>query len=70
MCSGHALDCTSENLEEGVQCIDCADNTEGNNCEQCRAGYYQDVSALLNDPNICIGTCTSSVCMVVEYACI
>lgn len=55
-CNGHANDCTSENPEEGAQCIDCQHNTEGNNCEMCQIGFYENTEVLFTDPNICIGT--------------
>ena len=54
-CNGHAEDCSSENLEEGVLCLDCAHNTEGNHCDMCQTGFYENTSLLFTDPNICIG---------------
>ena len=37
-CNGRATTCD----EETGECRDCADNTEGKNCERCRTGYYHD----------------------------
>ncbi len=37
-CSNQTLDC---DVVSGV-CLNCTENTEGNNCEQCISGFYGD----------------------------
>ncbi|XP_052780094.1 laminin subunit beta-1-like [Mya arenaria] len=37
----------------GGVCDDCQHNTMGRNCQECRAGYFQDPNKELYDPNIC-----------------
>ncbi|GFO45203.1 basement membrane-specific heparan sulfate proteoglycan core protein, partial [Plakobranchus ocellatus] len=46
-CNGHANSCDPLT---GV-CQDCQDNTEGDRCERCAAGYYGDATA--GTPNDC-----------------
>ncbi|XP_025082607.1 basement membrane-specific heparan sulfate proteoglycan core protein-like isoform X8 [Pomacea canaliculata] len=46
-CNGHASTCDPVT----GQCLDCRDNTEGERCERCIAGYYGDPTA--GTPNDC-----------------
>ena len=54
ICNGHANDCEYNTTQSLAMCLDCMDNTVGNNCELCVPGFYQDETLLLNDPAICI----------------
>ena len=54
MCNGHASDCEYSTVQSSAVCLNCMDNTTGNNCELCLPGFYQDETLLLNDPSICI----------------
>ncbi|XP_014252287.1 laminin subunit alpha [Cimex lectularius] len=42
------------NYEGGGVCQNCADNTEGINCERCKLGYYQPFGVDIRDPNACV----------------
>lgn len=39
-CHGHSSDC---DVSTGL-CLNCADNTQGSSCEQCKPGYYGDAT--------------------------
>ena len=53
MCNGHANDCEYNATQTLAICLNCLDNTTGNNCELCLPGFFQDEALLLNDPAIC-----------------
>ena len=55
MCNGHASDCEYNTTQSSVVCLNCMDNTTGDNCELCLPRFYQDQSLLLNDLAICAG---------------
>ncbi|XP_041377591.1 basement membrane-specific heparan sulfate proteoglycan core protein-like isoform X3 [Gigantopelta aegis] len=46
-CNGHATSCDPQT----GKCLNCADNTEGDRCERCIAGYYGNPTA--GTPNDC-----------------
>ncbi|XP_022099403.1 usherin-like isoform X2 [Acanthaster planci] len=37
----------------GGVCIDCQHNTEGRHCDRCQTGYYREVTAPLDSPDVC-----------------
>lgn len=49
-CNGHADDCIA-----GSGCINCTDNTMGNDCSLCVPGYYANSSLLPIDTKYCTG---------------
>uniref|UniRef100_A0A146ME41 Laminin subunit beta-1 n=4 Tax=Lygus hesperus TaxID=30085 RepID=A0A146ME41_LYGHE len=60
-CNEHALTCKfNETLFEksgrtsGSECINCEDNTTGNNCELCIPGYYHDPTKPITDIDTCL----------------
>ena len=53
MCNGHANDCEYNTTQSSAACLNCTDNTAGDNCDSCLPGFYQDDVLLLNDPAIC-----------------
>ena len=53
MCNGHANDCEYIESQSSAVCLNCTDNTTGDNCDLCLPGFYQDDALLLNDPAIC-----------------
>ncbi|XP_071494817.1 LOW QUALITY PROTEIN: usherin-like [Diadema antillarum] len=62
-CNDHALSCVyNASLDPypndhfrggGGLCVDCQDNTEGRNCEECVEGYFRTDGTLLNSPTVC-----------------
>lgn len=38
----------------GGVCTNCKHNTEGINCNKCRAGYYRPYHRPLDDPHVCV----------------
>ncbi|XP_072774944.1 laminin subunit beta-3 isoform X1 [Taeniopygia guttata] len=75
-CNGHASSChfdpevfqASGGAGGGV-CDGCQHNTEGTNCERCRAGFFRDARRALSHPEACLpcecdpeGTVPGSVC--------
>lgn len=53
MCNGHANDCEYIASQSSVVCLNCTENTTGDNCDLCLPEFYQDEALLLNDPAIC-----------------
>ena len=53
MCNGHASDCEYVASQSSSVCLNCTDNTTGDNCDLCLPGFYQDEALLLNDAAIC-----------------
>ncbi|RWS05481.1 laminin subunit beta-1-like protein [Dinothrombium tinctorium] len=59
-CNNHATRCrfdravfdASKGVSGGV-CEDCQHNTEGKNCEFCKAFFYRDPSRAIDDPYVC-----------------
>uniref|UniRef100_A0A915EU80 Laminin subunit alpha n=1 Tax=Ditylenchus dipsaci TaxID=166011 RepID=A0A915EU80_9BILA len=41
------------NYSGGGRCLNCRDNTEGINCNQCKAGYYRPENKEWTDPDVC-----------------
>ncbi|XP_035268501.1 netrin-G1 isoform X3 [Anguilla anguilla] len=53
-CSGHSTRCSYIELLNTVICISCKHNTRGQHCQLCKLGYYRNVSAELDDENVCV----------------
>ncbi|XP_036378429.1 netrin-G1 [Megalops cyprinoides] len=53
-CFGHSNRCSYIELLNTVICVSCKHNTRGQHCQLCKLGYYRNVSAELNDENVCI----------------
>uniref|UniRef100_A0AC35F6W6 Laminin subunit beta-1 n=1 Tax=Panagrolaimus sp. PS1159 TaxID=55785 RepID=A0AC35F6W6_9BILA len=59
-CNGHASRChfdqavyNASGFVSGGVCDDCAHNTQGKNCEQCKPYFYRDPLRQLYDPYVC-----------------
>ncbi|CAF0800708.1 unnamed protein product [Brachionus calyciflorus] len=59
-CNEHAFSChfsmeryQDTNETSGGVCDNCLHNTEGFNCERCKAGYYHDKSLPFTNPSAC-----------------
>ena len=59
-CNGHASRChfdqavyNASGFVSGGVCDDCAHNTQGKNCEQCKPYFYRDPLRPLYDPYVC-----------------
>ncbi|XP_003220083.1 netrin-G1 isoform X3 [Anolis carolinensis] len=53
-CFGHSNRCSYIDVLSTFICVSCKHNTRGQHCELCRMGYYRNVSAKLDDENVCI----------------
>ncbi|XP_063288550.1 netrin-G2 isoform X2 [Pelobates fuscus] len=53
-CLGHSNRCSYIEQLNVVTCVSCKHNTRGKHCEQCRLGYYRNVSVGLDDKNVCV----------------
>ncbi|XP_060630023.1 netrin-G1 isoform X4 [Anolis sagrei] len=53
-CFGHSNRCSYIDVLSTFICVSCKHNTRGQHCEMCRMGYYRNVSAKLDDENVCI----------------
>uniref|UniRef100_A0A4W5R712 Netrin-G2 n=1 Tax=Hucho hucho TaxID=62062 RepID=A0A4W5R712_9TELE len=53
-CYGHSNRCSYIDFINIVTCVSCKHNTRGQNCQHCRLGYFRNVSAELDDENVCI----------------
>ncbi|XP_075041378.1 netrin-G2 isoform X2 [Mixophyes fleayi] len=53
-CYGHSSRCSFIDFLNVVTCVSCKHNTRGQHCQHCRLGFYRNVSAELEDENICI----------------
>eukprot|EP00079_Xenopus_tropicalis_P029403 XP_012824759.1 PREDICTED: netrin-G2 isoform X3 [Xenopus tropicalis] len=53
-CYGHSNRCSYIDFLNVVTCVSCKHNTRGQHCQHCRLGYYRNVSAELDDENVCI----------------
>ncbi|CAB1321579.1 unnamed protein product, partial [Coregonus sp. 'balchen'] len=52
-CYGHSNRCSYIDFINIVTCVSCKHNTRGQNCQHCRLGYFRNVSAELDDENVC-----------------
>ncbi|XP_055084617.1 laminin subunit gamma-2 [Periophthalmus magnuspinnatus] len=50
-CRGHSQYCLRDAL--GLRCVNCQGNTEGRNCERCRAGFYLQENQRSCSPCFC-----------------
>uniref|UniRef100_A0A8C9V4B3 Netrin-G1 n=1 Tax=Scleropages formosus TaxID=113540 RepID=A0A8C9V4B3_SCLFO len=53
-CHGHSNRCSYIELLNTVICVSCKHNTRGQHCQLCKLGYYRNVSAGLDDENVCV----------------
>ncbi|XP_071981666.1 netrin-G2 isoform X3 [Engystomops pustulosus] len=53
-CYGHSSRCSFIDFLNVVTCVSCKHNTRGQHCQHCRLGFYRNVSAELEDENVCI----------------
>eukprot|EP00063_Salmo_salar_P053049 XP_014027884.1 PREDICTED: netrin-G2-like isoform X3 [Salmo salar] len=53
-CYGHSNRCSYIDFINIVTCVSCKHNTRGQNCQHCRLGYFRNISAELDDDNVCI----------------
>uniref|UniRef100_A0A7E4V2G9 Laminin subunit beta-1 n=1 Tax=Panagrellus redivivus TaxID=6233 RepID=A0A7E4V2G9_PANRE len=60
-CNGHATRChfdqavyNASGFTSGGVCDDCAHNTQGKNCEQCKPLFYRDPRRPIYDPYVCL----------------
>ncbi|XP_068104986.1 netrin-G2 isoform X6 [Hyperolius riggenbachi] len=53
-CYGHSNRCSFIDFLNVVTCVSCKHNTRGQHCQHCRLGFYRNVSAELDDENVCI----------------
>uniref|UniRef100_A0A8C7PIR1 Netrin-G2 n=1 Tax=Oncorhynchus mykiss TaxID=8022 RepID=A0A8C7PIR1_ONCMY len=53
-CYGHSNRCSYIDFINIVTCVSCKHNTRGQNCQHCRLGFFRNVSAELDDENVCI----------------
>ncbi|XP_018088141.1 netrin-G2 isoform X15 [Xenopus laevis] len=53
-CYGHSNRCSYIDFLNVVTCVSCKHSTRGQHCQHCRLGYYRNISAELDDENVCI----------------
>lgn len=61
-CNGHADVCIA-----GFGCINCTDNTMGDDCSLCVPGYYANSSLLPIDTNYCTGNNSNVKGVIKKY---
>lgn len=52
-CNNHANSCIYNTTLGSGLCMECADNTQGIQCEQCRPFFYHESGVPINAPNSC-----------------
>ena len=52
MCNKHAEDCYYNQTLMSAVCINCGDNTTGEDCSACLPSFYK-TSLIPSDPNLC-----------------
>ncbi|KAM4641604.1 netrin-G1 isoform 2-T2 [Discoglossus pictus] len=53
-CHGHSNRCSYIEVLNTSVCVGCRHNTRGQLCEMCRSGFHRNLSAKLDDENVCI----------------
>lgn len=53
-CTSHSDSCAYDNTINASVCLDCKDNTQGNNCEQCKDLTFRNPNKSVTDPATCI----------------
>ncbi|XP_056396471.1 netrin-G2 [Hyla sarda] len=53
-CYGHSSRCSFIDFLNVVTCVSCKHNTRGQHCQHCRLGFYRNITAELDDENVCI----------------
>ncbi|ESN91559.1 hypothetical protein HELRODRAFT_165611 [Helobdella robusta] len=52
-CHGRAVECLYDPGKGRGVCINCANNTMGDNCAECMNGYFINSSISIDDPGVC-----------------
>ena len=67
MCNMHAQDCYYNQTLMAAVCIDCGDNTTGDDCSSCLPSFYE-TSMISSDPNFCQGKITNKLTFLHEFS--
>ena len=60
-CHEHAESCTFNSTLGHGTCDNCEHNTTGYFCEQCDDKFYRNLSRALNDEQVCLGKCCTTI---------
>lgn len=53
-CNNHAESCVYNSISNSGVCVDCAENTQGNQCQLCLPLFYNSLGVPMNSPDPCL----------------